>query len=115
MQTIAVGLVDGPVVARTSSASGALRFASPSCARHAAIDARACGVRIARLPDDARQRRGAMHGVLAGAARDLQHDAACRQHAREHGEDGIAIARGGGRAAARGGLLSVGAVVGDRS
>lgn len=41
------------------------------------------GIRIAWLPHDAGQRRRAMHGMLTGAARDLQHDASGRQHARQ--------------------------------
>ncbi len=57
---------------------GELFMRAPRCDRSARI-----GVRIAWLPHDARQRGRTMHGMLSGAARDLQHHAGSRQNARE--------------------------------
>ena len=54
-------------------------------------------IAIGRLPGQPRQRGRAMHGMLAGAARDLEHRPAGRQHAAQHGKDRLAIARRRGR------------------
>ena len=54
-------------------------------------------IAIGRLPGQPRQRGRAMHGMLARAARDLEHHPAGRQHAAQHGKDRLAIARRRGR------------------
>src|SRR4051812_19862998 len=55
------------------------------------------GVSVARLPGEMREAGGEVHGMLAGAACDLEHRAATRQHATKHREDRIAVARDGRR------------------
>ena len=50
-------------------------------------------IQVGGLPDQGWQGGCEVDGVLAGAAGDLQHGAALRQHTREHREDGIPIAQ----------------------
>jgi len=59
----------------------------------------ASGRRIAvgRLPGEERKRQGERCGVLARAARYLEHDASGRQRATQHGDDRLAVAQGGRR------------------
>ena len=67
--------------------------------RRPGVDAGAGGgVRVARLKDDLRPARaGKVHGVLARAARHLEHQALRRQVALQDGPDRVAVARRGGR------------------
>ena len=39
---------------------------------------------------------GLMLALLAGAAAEFEHQARSRQHALQHGQDGVAVAGGGG-------------------
>ena len=54
------------------------------------------GVGVARQPAQRGEVAGKMHRMLTGAAANLQHQACGRQHALQHGEDRVAVARGGG-------------------
>ena len=51
------------------------------------------GIGVGRLPCQVRQRRGEVHGMLAGAARDLQHDPLRGQRLAQDREDRLAVAR----------------------
>jgi hypothetical protein len=82
----------------TSSASGGRRLGSAASSRHAAMLARGVGVGVGRLPGQRRHAGGEVHRVLAGAAGDLQHQAAAGQDLVEDLEDRVAVAqRRGGR------------------
>ena len=62
-------------------------------------------IRITRLPAELRQLRRKIGDMLARAARDFEHQPRRRQHAAEHVEDGIAIARNMRTILARIGIL----------
>ena len=51
---------------------------------------------VAGLPGPAGQGTGKVRGVLAGAAGDFERLAAGRQQGAQHGQDGVAVAFGGG-------------------
>src|SRR5690606_3668089 len=61
--------------------------------------------KVAGVPGELRQRGGEVHGVLAGAAADLEHRVAVAEPALEHGEDRFAIAFAGGREGAHGAAM----------
>jgi hypothetical protein len=51
---------------------------------------------VGGLPAQVRQRPGEVHGVLAGAAADLEDVAAVGEVLAQDGEDGVAVAVAGG-------------------
>ncbi len=95
-QRMASAFSTGQGVCVASSASGARRLGRPVAATQAATLSPRSLVAVGGLEDEARQMGREMHGVLAGAAGDLQHEPFRRQLLAQALENRPAIARGGG-------------------